>query len=268
MTFEPHPAALICPDKVPPRLSTEARKLELFAQAGMDVAIIETFDKAFAELSASQFCEEILRDTLGAKHVVVGHDFGYGRKREGDASSLRAAGAALGFSVQVIEPVSCEGVLASSSAIRRALIAGDLPTAHLLLGRHYDVDGPVVRGAGRGRDFGIPTANVDPGDVLLPKPGIYATTVQVLGKPEIHAAATSLGTNPTFVSGGALTLEAHLLDFEGDLYDQRLRVCFLERLRDEEQYADVDSLLAQIHRDIENTRAVVHSTVIKDAPRA
>lgn len=256
MTFEPHPATYLAPEKVPARLSSPARKQELLAGAGIDVALIEDFDSDFASLSADDFTQQVLHEILQAKHVVVGHDFGYGTNRSGNIESLRAAGDSLGFTVEVIAPVEVQGQRASSSSIRKALIAGDLASANALLGRHYDVDGPVVRGAGRGREFGIPTANVDCSAVLLPKPGIYATQVQILGEPDLYMAATSLGTNPTFVEGGALTLEANLLDFDRDLYGQVLRVFFVERLRDEERYDDVDALMAQIHKDIEETREI------------
>ncbi len=256
MTFDPHPATLLAPSKVPSRLTSLARKQELLTEAKMDVAIVESFDEDFAKLSADDFTSSLLHEILQAKHIVVGHDFGYGCKRSGTVDTLREAGATLGFEVEVIAPVQIEGKRASSSAIRQALCEGDLAGANALLGRAHDVDGPVVRGAGRGREFGIPTANVDCGDVLLPQPGIYATKVQILGEPETYMAATSLGTNPTFEQAGALTLEANLLDFDRDLYGQVLRVSFVERLRDEERYDDVDALLAQIHKDIEQTREI------------
>ena len=256
MTFEPHPATFLAPDKVPPRLSSAERKQELLGAFGADVVLAENFDEDFAKLSADDFTRGVLHTILQAKHVVVGHDFGYGTNREGTVESLRVAGQELGFDVEVIEPVEIAGMRASSSAVRNALIAGDLPQAEALLGRPYDVDGCVVRGAGRGREFGIPTANVDCQGVLLPKPGIYATTAQILGENESYLAATSLGTNPTFEQGGALTLEAHLLDFDRDLYGQRLRVSFLGRLRDEKRFDDVDSLLLAIQDDINETRKI------------
>jgi riboflavin kinase/FMN adenylyltransferase len=256
MTFEPHPAAFLAPDKVPPRLSSPARKQELLAAAGIDVALIESFDAHFARLSADDFTRQVLHEILQVEHVVVGHDFGYGSNRSGNIQSLQQAGESLGFTVEVISPVEVDGQRVSSSAIRKALIEGNLASANALLGRPYDVDGTVVRGAGRGREFGVPTANVDCSAVLLPRPGIYATQVQILGEPERYMAATSLGTNPTFKEGGALTLEANLLDFDRDLYGQMLRVFFVERLRDEERYDDVDALLAQIHKDIEQTRRI------------
>lgn len=257
MTFEPHPAAFFAPGRPRARLTSPARKQELFAEAGMDAAIIESFDADFAKWTAREFEEIVLHQTLQASHVVVGYDFGYGIGRSGNVDSLRAAGERLGFTLDVVEPVLIEGIRASSSEIRRALIAGELTLAQTLLGRPYDVDGPVVRGAGRGRELGIPTANIDPEGVLLPRPGIYATWVEVLGSSERFMAATSLGTNPTFVDGGALTLEPHLLDFDSDLYNERLRVSFVEWLRPEERYDDIPALLAQIRVDVQNTRDIL-----------
>ncbi len=260
LTFEPHPSALLGPQGAPPRLTTIARKQELFDAAGMSATVVEPFDASFAQLSASRFEEEVLRKSLSASHVVVGHDFQYGAGRGGNLSTLRAAGSRLGFTVEGIEPVLSGDHRASSSEIRRLLIAGDLGGAETLLGRAYDVDGVVARGAGRGGEFGIPTANVDTAELLLPRPGIYATLVEILGEPTRYMAATSLGTNPTFVQGGALTLEAHLLDFEGDLYERHLRVTFVQWLRAEERYDGVDALLTQIRKDIENTRSILGAT--------
>ncbi|MCP4444987.1 MAG: bifunctional riboflavin kinase/FAD synthetase [Myxococcales bacterium] len=257
MTFEPHPSAYLEPSKAPQRLTSVARKQELFAESGMSATIVEPFDADFAELTAAEFETQVLHQTLGAKHVVVGHDFGYGKGRSGHLQTLRAAGETLGFAVEVIEPVTALGIRTSSSEVRRALISGELEKATTLLGRDYDVDGPIVRGAARGREFGFPTANVNPEGLLLPRPGIYATWVQVLGETERHMAATSLGTNPTFVEGGALTLEAHILDFDRDIYKQRLRVCFVKWLRPEERYADADALLAQIAKDVQDTREIL-----------
>lgn len=256
MTFEPHPASYLAPERVPPRLSSLARKQELLAAAGIDVTLVEPFDQEFSKLSADDFTHTVLHKILQAKHVTVGHDFGYGRERQGNVESLQAAGRELGFEVQVMSPVLRGDVRVSSSVIRQDLVQGNLQQANDLLGRYYDVDGPVVRGAGRGREFGIPTANVDCSSVLLPRPGIYATQVQILGEPAIYLAATSLGTNPTFQDGGALTLEANLLDFDRDLYGRVLRVSFVERLRDEERYESIDALMEQIRKDIQQTRDI------------
>lgn len=257
MTFEPHPATFLNPQRVPPRLSSVERKQEMLATAGMSVALIESFDSNFAKITAEQFTNEVLAKIVGARHVVVGHDFGYGSDRSGTVATLRDAGRELGFQVEVIEPVEIHGVRASSSQIRAALIEGNVNEANALLGRDYDVDGTVVRGAGRGRELGIPTANLSCKGVLLPAPGIYATWVELLDSGARYMGATSLGTNPTFVDKGSLTLEAHLLDFDGDLYGQRLRVCFAAALRPEKRFDDVESLLAQIHADIDQTRELL-----------
>ncbi len=257
LTFEPHPAALLTQQGAPPRLTTIARKQELFAASGMSATVVEPFDADFAQLSAHEFEEQVLGQSLSARHVVVGYDFQYGAGRTGNLSTLQAAGSRLGFTVEVVEPVSAGDQRASSSEIRKLLIAGEVNEAEVLLGRAYDVDGVVVRGAGRGREFGIPTANVDTAELLLPRPGIYATLVEILGQPKRYMAATSLGSNPTFVDGGALTLEAHLLDFKSDLYERRLRVTFVQWLRAEERYDGVEALLTQIRKDIENTRDVI-----------
>ncbi|MBL4635618.1 MAG: bifunctional riboflavin kinase/FAD synthetase, partial [Kofleriaceae bacterium] len=257
MTFEPHPATYLAPDRLPPRLSLADRKYELLAALGIDVCIAENFGEEFAAITAAEFTEDILGKLFGVRHLVVGDDFRYGTGRLGDIESLRKAGIKHNFTVEVIEPVTSGEHRASSSAIRRALIEGNLSLANTLLGRDYDVDGVVVRGAGRGREIGVPTANIDAGGVLLPRPGIYATRVTILESGEEYMAATSLGTNPTFVLGGALTLEPHLLDFDSDLYGKRLRVSFVKHIRDEERFDSLDALLAQIHSDIEQTRKLL-----------
>lgn len=257
MTFEPHPATFLAPKRVPPRLSLADRKFELLDSHGLSVALVERFDEDFAAISAEQFTQSVLSEILGVRHLVVGDDFRYGAGRTGNIESLRRAGTAHGFAVEVVSPVSIEGARASSSAIRKALIEGDLTIANQLLGRNYDADGIVVRGAGRGRQIGIPTANIDVQGQLLPRPGVYACTVTLLEKGETYMAATNLGTNPTFVDGGALTLEPHLLDYDGDLYGQRLRVSFVKQIRTEKRFNGLEALLAQIHSDIAMTRELL-----------
>lgn len=263
-TFDPHPARLFAPDRAPPLICTPERKLELLAACGVDVCIVEPFTRELAAKGPEEFLEEVFRAVLGARCVVVGYDFTFGRQRAGNVDTLRAFGAAHGIEIRVIEPVHGPGpagaAVASSTEVRARVAAGDMPGAAALLGRDFDLDGEVVRGAGRGRELGIPTANIDFGaSELIPPLGIYATWVQVLDseRPEHrYLAATSLGTNPTFGAGGARTLEAYLLDFDGDLYGRRLRVGFIERLRGEIAFEDVDALLAQIREDVGRTRAI------------
>jgi riboflavin kinase/FMN adenylyltransferase len=258
-TFDPHPAAVLAPDRAPPLICTPERKLELIAARGIDACVIEPFTRELAAMEPDEFLQEVFVDILGARCVIVGYDFTYGHNRAGNADSLRAFGAARGIDVRIIEPVAIDHLVASSSAVRRAVRAAELPSASQLLGRDFDVDGPVVSGARRGRDLGYPTANVAHAAELLPPPGIYATWVEILdgeAPGELHAAATSLGTNPTFGAGAPLTLEAHLLDFEGDLYGRRLRVGFIEHLRDEAAFDGADALVAQIERDVARTREI------------
>lgn len=259
-TFDPHPARLFAPDRAPPLICTHDRKLELLAARGVDVCIVEPFTRELASMGPDEFLEQIFRAVLGARVIVVGFDFTFGRQRAGNVETLRAFGAAHGVDIRVIEAVRDDSVVASSTAVRARVAGGDLPGAAALLGRDFDLDGQVVRGAGRGRELGIPTANVDIGaSELLPPLGIYATWVQLLDSEQPdrrYAAATSLGTNPTFGAGAPPTLEAYLLDFEGDLYGRRLRVGFIERLRGEIAFEGVDALLETIQDDVARTRAI------------
>jgi riboflavin kinase/FMN adenylyltransferase len=258
-TFEPHPAIVLAPHKAPPLLTSLPRKLELLAQAGMDACILEPFTRELADLSPDAFLQSILVEILGARHIVVGYDFTYGRDRAGTTESLRAFGAAHGIGVDVIEPVEAGGVVVSSTRVRELVREGDMAGARALLGRDFDIDGTVVRGDGRGARIGMPTANLATQGQLLPRGGVYAVRVQLLDGASTRTvpAVANLGTNPTFVDRTELSLEVHLLDFSGDLYGQRLRVQFIERLRGEQRFPGIDALLAQIRADIERAREIL-----------
>lgn len=258
LTFDPHPVQVLAPHAAPPLITTPARKLELLEAAGADAVIVEPFTPELAALDADAFVAEVLAGACGVRHVVVGADFTYGKARGGNVDTLAAAGKRHGFDVAIVTPVTVDGEVASSTRVRGYLRAGDARRAAALLGRPYDVDGEVVRGAGRGKGLGIPTANVRPDGTILASPGIYAVTLERVGggpHPPLPAVA-SLGTNPTFTDAGALVLEVHVLDFDADLYGARVRVGFVERLRDEARYDSVDALLAQIHADIAAARAI------------
>ncbi|HVK76034.1 MAG TPA: bifunctional riboflavin kinase/FAD synthetase [Kofleriaceae bacterium] len=258
LTFDPHPTQVLAPHVAPRQLTTLARKLELLAEAGLDAAVVEPFTAELARLPAPAFVEQVLVGALGARHVIVGHDFTYGQGRAGTVSTLAAEGARLGFTVDVIDAVTVGGEVASSTRIRGYLRGGDLRRAATLLGRPWDVDGVVVRGAGRGKGLGIPTANVTPEGDLLVAPGIFAVTLaRKDGDGRPLPAVASLGTNPTFVEAGALTLEVHVLDFDADLYGAAVRVGFVERLRDEARFDSVDALLRQIDEDIAQARTIL-----------
>ena len=258
LTFDPHPAHFFAPHLAPPMIAPLRRRLELLAEAGAEVVVIESFDAAFAAIEADQFVEEVLGQDLAARHVVVGYDFTFGHGRHGTPAVLTALGQRLGIGVTVVPAVTAEGLVCSSTKIREFVHEGRVDGARLLLGRPFELEGEVVRGAGRGRGLGIPTANVRIDGELLPRTGIYAGRAHPAAQTVSHAAAISVGTNPTFVPGGSeITVEAHLLDFEGDLYGQHLRLELLARLREERRFASVDELMAQIREDIARTREIV-----------
>ena len=255
LTFAPHPAQVLSPQFAPPLITTPARKLELIAAAGIDCCVVEPFNSALAALSPEAFVDEILLAAIGAREVCVGYDFTFGKSRAGDTHMLRALGEARHFGVTVIEPVAVEGMVCSSTKVRQFVLEGRVDGAALLLGRDFEVEGTVEKGAGRGRSIGVPTANLRPATELLPHGGVYAGWA-LLESGACHDAAINIGTNPTFAGGGSrMTVEAHLLDFSGaDLYGSQIRLGFGARLRDELRFPSVDSLVAQIRNDIEATR--------------
>ena len=256
LTFDPHPAFVLAEHLAPRLITTTDRKLELLADAGVDVTLVEPFDRALAAMSPADFAATILAGALGARRVVVGFDFTFGKGRAGTTDTLRELGRAHGFDVDVVEPVAVGGLVASSTRVRTFIAEGNLAGARLLLGRDVDIDGTIVRGAGRGRGIGVPTANVAPDTPLLPARGIYAVWIDVDGHGRRPGAA-SVGTNPTFDDAGRVSVEVHVLDFDGDLYGRRARVTFVERLRGEKRFPDADTLVEQIRRDIADTRRVL-----------
>jgi riboflavin kinase/FMN adenylyltransferase len=257
LTFDPHPAHFFAPHLAPPMIMPLARRLELLAQFGAEVVVIESFDAAFAAIEADPFVEEVLGRDLGARHVVVGYDFSFGHGRHGTPAVLTSLGGRLGMGVTVIPPVTVDGLVCSSTKIREFVHEGRVDGAQLLLGRPFEVTGEVVRGAGRGRGLGIPTANLRPEGELLPRTGIYAARARSLDGAVARPAAVSVGTNPTFVPGASeITVEAYLLDFDGDLYGKRLRLELLARLREERRFASTEELIAQIHKDVARTREI------------
>jgi riboflavin kinase/FMN adenylyltransferase len=255
VTFDRHPAAVVRPESAPRLLTDLDQKLELLAETGIDYCLVITFDEARSTETAEEFVHDVLVGCLAAKVVVVGEDFHFGHRRAGDVALLQRMGAALGFEVDGVDLVGPDGRPSadgrvSSTAIRHALAEGDLERANALLGRAHEVRGVVAHGDERGRELGFPTANVSvPGDVMLPADGIYAGWF-VRQDGSVHAAAVSLGRRPQFYAEAhASLLEAHLLDFDGDLYGERAHVRFVARLRGEERFDSVDALVAQIQHD-------------------
>jgi riboflavin kinase/FMN adenylyltransferase len=254
LTFEPHPATVLAPAHAPRMLTSIERRLELLAEAGVDAVVIEPFTRELAGASADAFIDGLVLGALRARAIIVGYDFSYGHGRTGTVATLQAHGERAGAEVAIVPPVTVDGEIAASTKIRGFLRAGELARAERMLGRRWDVDGVVVHGAKRGRAIGVPTANITPSVELSVAPGIYAVTLAVEGGRPLPAVA-SLGTNPTFVDEGRLVLEVHVLDWNGDIYDRRVRTTFVARLRDEQKFESVEALITQIRHDISDARA-------------
>ena len=254
VTFEPHPRAVLDPANVPPELTTLDEKRERLMAAGIDRVVVVNFTREVSEWTAERFCARLL-DRFDLRRLVVGPGFALGRDRRGDIDFLRRFGAEHGFTVDTVPAVTEEGEAISSTRIRSALVSGDVELAAGLLGHPYFLDGTVERGNRVGWRLGFPTANlgVEPGK-CLPELGIYSTWVRVRG--EWRVAASSIGYRPTF-GGDRLTVEAHLLDFDADIYGERVRLAFVHRLREERWYPDEAALIAQMRLDVAETRRLL-----------
>ncbi|WP_018076500.1 bifunctional riboflavin kinase/FAD synthetase [Thiobacillus denitrificans] len=254
LSFEPHPREFFAPEQAPARLSSLREKAECLQQLGIDRLHVFRFDRAFSTLTAGAFIERVLGHTLQARYVLVGDDFRYGAKRAGDFTLLESLGQSLGFDAEFLPTVEVAGERASSTAVRNALAAGQLEHAARLLGRPYSISGRVVHGDKLGRDIGFPTANIQLRHNRPPLMGIFAVELYGLNGAPLRGVA-SLGKRPTVKGANAVpVLEVHLFDFDADIYGRRVRVSFLHKLRDEEKYPDLDSLVAQIRRDVDNAK--------------
>lgn len=252
-TFDPQPAAILRPQAVPPPLTWLDRKVQLLAELGVEGVIAYPTDRAFLELGAREFFDQIVRQKLDAHALVEGPNFFFGHNRSGNIETLGTFCREAGITLEVATPLEIDGQIVSSSRIRRLVAEGRVAEARQLLTQPYRICGRVVHGAGRGATLGFPTANLQEIHTLLPAEGIYAGLGWVAGRP--WPAAISLGPNPTF-DEGRLKVEVHLLDFRGDLYEQTIEVDFLARLRDIVRYRSVEELLQQMQHDLEATRKV------------
>ena len=248
VTFDPHPLEVVNPGAAPPLLTTGPERLEILAQSPLDYVLILRFDRQLADLPPESFVRDILLQRCAVRELVIGHDHGFGRGRSGDVETLRRLGAREGFEVDVVDPVDFGGQHVSSSRIRRAVAGGDLLTARAMLGRPYGVVGRVGEGERRGRLLGVPTINLTELSPrkLLPPDGVYAVAVEWRGGRV--GGMMNQGPRPTFQDGRRI-LEAHLFDFEGDLYNEWVRVEWVERLRDTERFTSVEQLQQQLERD-------------------
>ncbi len=260
VTFEPHPRSFFRPDQPPFRLTPAQNKVHHIEALDVDGLVVLRFDAAFSNLTADAFVRRILVDGLAARHVVVGHDFAFGNKRAGTVDTLTEMGKELGFDVTVVEPVaSADKEVYSSTRIRDYLATGKPGHAAALLGRPFEVEGPVGEGAKRGRTIGFPTANLALGDYLRPAYGVYAVLagIEREGGEAWYDAIANLGKRPT-VDGESELLEVHIFDFDEDLYGQILRVALIEYIRPERKFDGLEALKAQIEADCVTARRILH----------
>jgi riboflavin kinase / FMN adenylyltransferase len=246
MTFDPHPPRVVRPDKAPPLLMTKAQRLEALHGAGITCVAVVRFTRELSQWDPETFVRTVLVEWLRVSEVWVGANFLFGHDRSGNFTSLRTLGQRYGFRAEKIDPVRYKEFVVSSTRARRLVAEGRMDEAGGLLGHPFYIDGVVVEGRRKGRELGFPTANITTENELIPPDGVYATTLMVDGV--VRAALTNIGVRPTF-GESARTIETHILKFNGDLYGQRVRLAFVQRLRDERHFEDVDALRAQIEAD-------------------
>ena len=258
-TFDPHPRKVLHPERAPRLLTTLDQKLELLEEMGIDVAIVEPFDREFAELEPKTFVREYIHRRIRPMEVYVGYDFHFGRDREGSMRLLTETGPRLGFSVTIFPEVTIDGRDVNSTRIRELITAGDVVEATRLLGRPFRVRGTVVEGQRRGRTLGFPTANLAPQNEVLPDAGVYAGWTRFVdeGDPSRGVeipTVTNVGMRPTFEDAMGFVAEAHLIDFEGDVYGRCIDLSFERRLRAEQKFDGPEALREQIQRDVAEAR--------------
>jgi riboflavin kinase/FMN adenylyltransferase len=258
MTFEPHPMRVLKQNNHPPLITLYEQKKELIERSGIDVLICVPFTKKFAALSAEEFIKDLLIEKIGMKAIIVGEDYTFGKNREGNLAVLKSHASHLDYEVIVAKWIRATRNgpdRISSTRVRKLVMAGEIESARKMLGRHYQIRGLVVKGRDRGgKLLGIPTANINLHDELCPKTGIYAVTVE--HNNQLYKGVANIGYSPTF-SDNEFTVEVHILDFNENIYDQKIRVNFIERIRDEKKFGSIEELKSQIHEDINRGRKIL-----------
>ncbi len=254
VTFAPHPLALLAPEASPTLITTFEQKCALIAEQGVDCLVVIGFTHAFSMLSAEAFVRDVLCNSLGMRHIIIGHDYAFGRDRQGNCQTLTRMTTEYGFTLEELDPVGTDELVFSSSLVRRLVSRGDVSTAARILGRYHVVAGHVVHGRQVGRELGFPTANVQPCNELIPRDGVYAVMV-ALGD-RLYQGACNIGSNPT-LGGGGRSIEVFLLDFSGQLYDRELAICFVQRLRGERKFPSAGELIQAIGQDVQATRNIL-----------
>jgi riboflavin kinase/FMN adenylyltransferase len=247
VTFRPHPLKILAPEKCPALISIYEEKIRLFEKLGLDVLVKIPFTLDFSFMPPRDFVKNILCDLLGAKEIFVGYNYRFGKGRAGNVQRLREFGDQFGFTVREIEQISLNGEVISSTEIRNILKNGEVEHAARLLGRHYAITGIVVKGDGRGKVIGFPTANIAPKHSIIPANGVYA--VRIAARDTCYDGVANIGLRPTFDKKD-LTIEVHIFDFHEDLYGEEVTVCFIHKIREEKKFAHAEALIQQIQSDI------------------
>lgn len=262
ITFDPHPRAVLHPESAPPLLQTLDQKVEGFGVLGIEQTIVIRFDEEFSRIRAEEFLAGVVKERMQAKEVYLGCGFAFGHDREGTIELLRRSSQRLGFFADEVPEVRVHNRRVSSSKVRELLAEGRVNLARRLLGRPYGVEGLVEHGSERGRLLGFPTANLHPKNRVIPRHGVYVTGTLIDG--QWHRSVTNVGVRPTFDSNPEPSVETFVIDWEGNLYGDVIRIRFLHRLRDEKKFGSVDELKAQIKKDVSRTRGYFERTPVRD----
>ena len=254
ITFEPHPMAVLRPDHAPRRIQTLRPKEEAIEAIGVETLLVVPFTRDLSLMEPEEFVRTLLRDRLGASEVLVGAHFAFGRGKRGDLALLGRLGAECGFTASAVDEVVVDGAPVSSTRIRRALERGAIAEANAMLGREYELDGLVARGDRLGHQIGVPTINLEPENELPPADGVYVTEIEIRSFGRRFPSVSNIGRRPTLYEDYATTIETYVLDFSADVYGERVRLFFLERLREERKFPSMMDLKAQIQRDVAATR--------------
>lgn len=253
-TFDPHPLQVLDPQRCPPFITPFKKKLMLVEMLGIDVIIVATFDLGIANIVPQTFVRQILVDKIGAKKILVGYNYYFGKDRKGNVEMLIQLGKKFGFEVKVIGALKVNDTPVSSSKIRELIQGGQMGEAAQLLGRNYRLMGKVIWGSGRGKDLGFPTANLEILNGLYPKTGVYA--VEVIMGDKTYPGVADVGYNPTF-GKNPLSVEVHILDFSADIYGEEIQLVFYKRMRDEKAFGNSDSLVRQMKKDVDVARKIL-----------
>ena len=259
LTFDPPPLAFLAPERCPPALTTLSKKIEILEQLGVDAAVFARFDAYLQQMSPNTFVQQVLLQRLHARQVIVGYDWQFGRGRSGNTEALKELGDQYQFDVMIVGPVQLRDKPVHSTRVREAIASSHLDLASELLGRRYSIIGEVVKGEGRGRQIGFPTANIDAGNQMLPPSGVYAVQVKLGGC--MFAGVLNMGTRPTF-DGEKFQIETHLFDFAKTIYGEKIEISFVKKIRAERRFPSPEMLVNQIRQDVTMAKAIL--TRIKD----